>query len=138
MLSQNELILKLKLQKQIDLQIALEKSQQQDLMIFFIGKLIVKNSDVSDSKPVVKNSDVLDSKPVVLPQPLNTTSHLVFKPHLNYKQLGTVCRSNYLKQDLMIFHQNIYLFFTFHRSKLGYNNLKDIEIVILLNTADTI
>jgi len=42
------------------------------------GKLIVKNSDVSDSKPVVKNSDVLDSKPVVLPQPLNSTNHLVF------------------------------------------------------------
>jgi len=31
----------------------------------------------------------------------------------------------------MIFHQNIYLFITFHRSTLGYNNLKDIQIVIL-------
>jgi len=32
-------------------------------------------------------------------------------------------------------HLFIYLFFTFHRSKLGYNNLKDIEIVILLITS---
>jgi hypothetical protein len=85
-----------------------------------MGKLSVKNSDVSDSKPVVKNSDVSDSKLVVLQQPLNSTNHLVFKPDINYKQLGTVSRSNYLKQDLMIFHQNIYLFFTFHRSKLSY------------------
>ena len=27
--------------------------------------------------------------------------------------------------------------FTFHRSKVGYKNLKDIEIVILLNTSNT-
>jgi len=32
----------------------------------------------------------------------------------------------------------VYLFITFHRSKLGYNNLKDTEIFILLNTSDTI
>ena len=72
-----------------------------------MGKLSVKISDVSDSKPVVKNSDVSDSKPVVLPQPLNSTNHLVFKPDVNCKQLGTVSRSHYLKWDLMIFHQNI-------------------------------
>jgi len=59
-------------------------------------KLFVKHSDVSDSKPVVKNSDVLDSKSVVLPKPLNSTNHLVFKPDINYKQLGTVSRTNYL------------------------------------------
>ena len=55
----------------------------------------------------VKTSDVSDNKPVVLPQPLNSTNHLVFKPYINYKQLGTVSRSHYLKRDLMIFHQNI-------------------------------
>jgi len=33
-------------------------------------------------------------------------------------------------------HLFIYLFFMFHRSRLGYNNLKDIEIVILLNTSN--
>jgi hypothetical protein len=38
----------------------------------------------------VKNSDVLNSKSVVLPQPLNSTSHLVFKPGINYEQSGTV------------------------------------------------
>ena len=106
-----------------------------------MGKLSVKNSDVLVSKPVFKNSDVSDSKPLVLWQPLNSTNHLVFEPQLNYKQLVTVSRSNYLKRDLMIFHQNIYLFylfFTFHKSKLGYNNLKDIQIVVLLNTSDTV
>ena len=80
----------------------------------------------------------LHIKPVVLPQPLNSTNHLVFKSHINYKQLGTVSSTNYLKWDLMIFNQNIYSFITFHRSKLGYNNLRDIEIIILLNTYDTI
>jgi hypothetical protein len=75
-----------------------------------MGKLSVKNSDVLVNKPVFKNSYVSDSKPLVLQQPLNSTNHLVFKPHINYKQLGTVSRSNYLKWDLMIFHQNIYLF----------------------------
>jgi hypothetical protein len=49
----------------------------------------------------------VDSKPVVLQQPLNSTNHLVFNPDINYKQLGTVSRSHYLKWDLMIFHQNI-------------------------------
>jgi len=57
----------------------------------------------------VKNYDVSDRKPVVSPQPLNSTNHLVFKTDTNYKQLGTVFRINYLKWDLMIFHQNIYL-----------------------------
>jgi hypothetical protein len=37
-------------------------------------------------KLIVKLSDVLDSKPVLLPQPLNSTNNLVFKPHVNYKQ----------------------------------------------------
>ena len=87
-----------------------------------MGKLIVKNADVSDSKSIVKNSNVSDSKPVVLAQPLNSTNHLVFKLHINYKQLSTVSRINYLKRDLMIFNQNIYLFvylfITIHRSKL--------------------
>jgi hypothetical protein len=68
-----------------------------------MGKLSFRNSDV----PVVKNSDVSDNKPVVLPQPLNSTNHLVFKPHINYMQLDTVSRSHYLKRDFMIFHQNI-------------------------------
>ena len=67
---------------------------------------------------------MLHIKAVVLPEPLNSTNHLVFKPDLNYKQLGTVSRTNYLKRENMIFHQNIYLFIylfiTFHRSKLGY------------------
>jgi len=80
---------------------------------------------------------VSDSKPIVLPQPLNSTNHLVFKPHTNYKQLGTVSRKYNLKLDLMIFHQNNYSFITFHGSKLGYNNLKDIQIFIFLNTFDT-
>jgi hypothetical protein len=31
----------------------------------------------------------------------------------------------------------VFLFFTFHRSKLGYNNHKDIEFVKLLNTSNT-
>jgi len=30
----------------------------------------------------------------------------------------------------------IYLFFTFHRSKLGYNNHKDTEIVVLLDVSN--
>jgi hypothetical protein len=30
-----------------------------------------------------------------------------------------------------------FLFFTFHRSKLGYNNHEDIEIVMLLNVSST-
>jgi len=60
-----------------------------------------------------KNSDVLNTKPVVLPQHLNSTNHLLFKPHINYKQLGTVSRSNYLKWDFMIFHQNIYFIYLF-------------------------
>jgi len=38
----------------------------------------------------------------------------------------------------MIIHQNTYLFITYHRSTLGYNNLKDIQIVIFLNTSDKI
>ena len=92
---------------------------------------------MSHKKPVVKNS-VLHIKPAVLPQPLNSTNHLAFKPDINYKQLGTISRTNYLKWDIMFFHQNIYLFITFHRSKLDYNNRKDIEIVILLNTSVTI
>jgi hypothetical protein len=77
-----------------------------------MGKLSFRNSDV----PVVKNSDVSDNKPVVLPQPLNSTDHLVFKPHINYKQLGTVSRIHYSKRNLMIFHQNIYLFIYFSHS----------------------
>jgi hypothetical protein len=31
----------------------------------------------------------------------------------------------------------LYLFFTFHTSKLGYSNHEDIEIVILLNVSST-
>ena len=34
------------------------------------------------------------------------------------------------------FSEFIYLFFTFHRSKLSCNNCKDIEIVILLNISN--
>ena len=78
--------------------------------------LSVKNSDVSDSKPNVKISYVSDGKPVVLTQPLNSTNHLVFKPDINYKQVGTLSRTNYLKRDLMIFYQNIYLFIYFSQS----------------------
>ena len=58
-------------------------------MIFLMGKLSVKNCYLSDSKLIVKNSNVSDGKPVGLPQPLNSTNHLVFKPDINYKQLGT-------------------------------------------------
>jgi hypothetical protein len=42
----------------------------------------------------VKNS-VSDSKPAVLPQPLNSTNHLVFKPDINYEQLGMVSGSHW-------------------------------------------
>jgi hypothetical protein len=38
---------------------------------------------------------------------MNSTNHLVFKPGINYEQLGIVSRSHYLKWDLIIFHQNI-------------------------------
>jgi hypothetical protein len=107
-----------------------------------MGKFSVKFSAVSDCKSIVKTSDVPDGKSVVLPQPLNSINHLVLKPDINYKQLGTVSRTNYIKKDIMIFHQNIYLFiylfFTIHRSKLGYNNPKHTEIVIFLNTSDKI
>jgi len=58
----------------------------------------------------VKSSDVSVSKPGVLPQPLYSSNHLVFKPQINNKQLGTISRSHYSKRDLMIFHQNICLF----------------------------
>ena len=83
---------------------------------FFMGKLSVKNFDVSDSKPNVKNSNVWDGKPIVLAQPLNHTNYLVFKLDINYKQVGTVSRTNYLKRDLMIFHQNVCLFIYFSQS----------------------
>jgi len=81
-----------------------------------MGKSSVKNSDVSGSKKFVKNSDMLHSKPIVLPQSLNSINHLVFKPDINYQKLGTVSRSNYLKWNLMIFHQKIYLFIYFSHS----------------------
>jgi hypothetical protein len=85
-------------------------------MNYRVWYLSVKNSDVSDIKPNVKNSYVSDGKPFVLTQPLNSTNHLVFKQHINYKQVGTVSRTNYLKWDLIIFHQNIYLFIYFSQS----------------------
>jgi len=52
-----------------------------------MGKLSVKNSDVSESEPTVKHSNVSDGKPVVLAQPLNSTNHLVFKTDVNYKKI---------------------------------------------------
>jgi len=64
------------------------------------------------------------------------------KSHANYPhcledgpyKFQVVHRFTYLGSDINCLF--IYLFFIFHRSKLGYNNLKDIEMVILLNTSN--